>query len=105
MGQAMSISGRQASPLRRSVRNVIAELKGKLRTRAAREARRLIWSVNIGELSDVELDQVLTALAEAGYRGSYTRELSFIAHFEFDWRTGSTQHRIAPRESSNVRWA
>lgn len=101
MGQAspFSHSKFEVTTRRKSARLVMAELKSRLRMRAVRDARRLTWSVNVGDLSDAELDEIVAGLAQKGYRGVYSRELGFIAHFEIEWGLSPVEH---PRRSSSA---
>lgn len=105
MGQAspFSQSTFTVSSRPKSAKQVTAELKGRLRTRAVRDAQRLTWSVNVGDLSDVELDDVLLVLKQAGYPGMYSRDLGFIAHFEFEWGAPAVEAPLPGASATSTR--
>lgn len=69
----------------KGTRKLVSELKAMIRQRTAAGTRQLSWSVHIGDLTDVELEAALAALARLGYKGTFEREYARVAHFELRW--------------------
>lgn len=70
---------------RRTKPTVVAELKTQVRRRKAMGSRELVWSVNVGGLSDETLDETLAAMARIGCVGAWERECGFVAHYTLSW--------------------
>ena len=66
---------------RRTKPTVVAELKTQVRRRKAMGSRELVWSVNVGGLSD----ETLAAMARIGCVGAWERECGFVAHYTLSW--------------------